>query len=374
MDMEIREVAGRKDLKTFIYLPEEIHKGHRTWIHPIYMDEWTYFNPKKNVAFSYCDTILLLAFRNGRAVGRIMGIINTRYNEHKNEKTARFGYLETWEEREVAVALLERIEEWARDKGMTRVVGPYGFSDQDPEGFLVEGFDIRATIATYHNFDWMPGMVESAGYSKDIDYVVYKIDISQGLPEFYEKIFTRINRRKTFEIINFKKKKEMKPWIKPILGLMNECYMDSNIYGYSPLSEKEMEDLARRYWTILDQRFIKVVLKDGEIVAFIIAIPDMTEGIQRARGHILPFGIFKILRAAKKTKQLDLLLGAVKEPYRGMGIDVLMGFATIASAHEANMLMIDTHHEMETNLKVRAEMERAGGEIYKKYRVFQKDL
>jgi hypothetical protein len=220
----------------------------------------------------------------------------------------------------------------------------------------------------------MPGMLESAGYSKDIDYVVYKIDISKGLPEFYEKIFNRINRRKTFDIINFEKKKEMKPWIKPILGLMNECYMESNIYGYAPLSEKEMEELARRYWTILDQRFIKVVLKDGEVVAFIIGIPDMTVGIQRARGHILPFGIFKILRAAKKTKQLDLLLGAVKEPYRGMGIDVLMGFAMIASAHKAGMQMIDTHHEMESNLKVRAEMERAGGQIYKKYRVFQKEL
>ena len=374
MDIQIREVESRKDLKTFIYLPEEIHKGHKTWVHPIYMDEWTYFNPRKNEAFSYCDTILLLAFRDGKAIGRIMGIINTRYNEHRDEKTARFGYLETWEEQEVVSALLARIEEWAREKGMTKVVGPYGFSDQDPEGFLIEGFDLRATIATYHNFNWMPGIMENAGYSKDIDYFVYKIDISQGLPELYEKIFNRLSRRETFEIINFKKKKEMKPWIKPILGLMNECYMDSNIYGYAPLSEKEMEELAKRYWTILDQRFIKVVLKDGEIVAFVIGIPDMTEGIQRARGHLLPFGIFKILRAAKKTKQLDLLLGAVKEQYRGMGIDVLMGFPLITSAHEAGMLLADTHHEMETNTKVRAEMERVGGEIYKKYRVYQKAL
>lgn len=374
MDIQIREVESRKDLRKFIYLPEEIHKGHTTWVHPIYMDEWTYFNPRKNEAFSYCDTIVLLAFRDGKVIGRIMGIINTRYNEHRDEKTARFGYLETWEEQEVVSALLARIEEWAREKGMTKVVGPYGFSDQDPEGFLIEGFDLRATIATYHNFDWMPGILENAGYSKDIDYFVYKIDISRDLPELYEKIFNRISRRGTFEIINFKNKKEMKPWIKPILGLMNECYMDSNIYGYAPLSEKEMEELAKRYWTILDQRFIKVVLKDGEIVAFIIGIPDMTEGIQRARGHLLPFGIFKILRAAKKTTQLDLLLGAVKEPYRGMGIDILMGFPLIASAQEAGMLLADSHHEMETNTRVRAEMERAGGEIYKKYRVYQKAL
>jgi len=374
MDIQIREVENRKDLRTFIYLPEKIHAGHETWVPPIYMDEWTYFNPKKNKAFSYCDTTLLLAFRNGRAVGRIMGIINSRYNEHRNEKSARFGYLETWEDHDVLTALLNSIEDWAREKGMTMVVGPYGFSDQDPEGFLIEGFNLRATIATYHNFNWMPTMLEAAGYTKDIDYFVYKIDIPEELPELYRKIHARIAKRGSFEVVKFQKKKEMKPWIKPILRLMNECYMDSNIYGYAPLDEKEMEDLAKRYWPILNYRFIKAVCKEGEIVAFVIAIPDMTEGIQRARGHLFPFGLLKILRAAKKTKQLDLLLGAIKEPYRGMGLDVLMGVSMIFSAHEAGMEFMDTHHEMETNMKVRAEMERVGGKVYKKYRVFKKEL
>ena len=374
MDIQIREVENRKDLRTFIYLPEKIHAGHETWVPPIYMDEWTYFNPKKNKAFSYCDTTLLLAFRNGRAVGRIMGIINSRYNEHRNEKSARFGYLEIWEDHDVLTALLDSIEDWAREKGMTMVVGPYGFSDQDPEGFLIEGFNLRATIATYHNFNWMPTMLEVAGYTKDIDYFVYKIDILEELPELHRKIHARIMKRGNFEVVKFQNKKEMKPWIKPILRLMNECYMDSNIYGYAPLDEKEMEDLAKRYWPILNHRFIKVVRKEGEMVAFVIAIPDMTEGIQRARGHLFPFGLLKILRAAKKTKQLDLLLGAIKEPYRGMGLDVLMGFSMILSAHEAGMEFMDTHHEMETNMKVRAEMERVGGKVYKKYRVFKKEL
>ena len=374
MEIQIREVEGKKDLRTFIYLPEQIHRGHETWVPPIYMDEWTYFNPKKNNAFSYCDTVLLLAYKNGKAAGRIMGIINSRYNEHRGENTARFGYLESWDDQEVIEALLGSIEEWAGEKGMSKVVGPYGFSDQDPEGFLIEGFEYRATIATYHNFDWMPARVEAAGYTKDIDYVVYKVNMPDELPELYMKILARVEKRGEFKIVEFQKKKEMKPWIKPILGLMNECYMDSNIYGYAPLDEKEMEELAKRYWSILDQRFIKTVTKEGEIVAFIIGIPDMTEGIQKARGHLLPFGLFKILRSAKKTKQLDLLLGAVKEPYRGKGLDVLMGVAMIRSAHGAGMEFVDTHHEMESNLRVRAEMEKMDGEIYKRYRVFQKEL
>ena len=374
MDIEIREVKTRKDLKKFIYLPEKIHENHANWVHPIYMDEWNYFNPKKNEAFSYCDTIILLAFRGEEAVGRIMGIINSRYNEHKNEKTVRFGYLEAWEDEEVIHSLLSHVEDWARNKGMTKIVGPYGFSDQDPEGFLIEGFENRATIATYYNFEWMPSMIEKQGFTKDVDYFVYKLDVPKEVPEFYKRIYERAKKRGNFELIEFKKKKNIKPWIVPILSLMNECYLAGNIYGYTPLSEKEMKSLAARYLPVLDPRFVKAVLIEGEVASFVVGIPDMTEGIQKARGRLLPFGFLKVLRAAKKTKQLDLLLGAIKDKYRGRGLDAIMGIKMFISAQEAGMEIMDTHHEMEENVRVRAEMERMGGKLYKKFRVYKKQL
>jgi hypothetical protein len=374
MALEIRGVKNRKDLKTFIYLPEKIHADHENWVHPIYIDEWNYFNPKKNKAFTYCDTILLLAFRDEKPVGRIMGIINSRYNEQRNEKTARFACLETWEDGEVVHTLLSQVEEWSAKKGMAKIIGPYGFSDQDPEGLLIEGFENRATIATYYNFEWMPSLVEKEGYTKDVDYFVYKLDVPKEFPEFYKKIYERIKRRGKFEIVEFRKRKELKPWIIPVLDLMNECYTGSNIYGYTPLDEKEMNDLAKRYMPVLDPRFVKAVKSDNEVVAFIVGVPDMTEGIQKARGRLLPFGFLKILRAAKKTKQLDLLLGAIKEQYRGRGLDVLMGVRMILSAHEAGLEFMDTHHELESNVKVRAEMEKMGGRLYKRFRVYQKKL
>jgi hypothetical protein len=374
MKVTVKEVKSRKDLKKFIYLPEKIHADHKTWVHPIYMDEWTYFDAKKNKAFSYSDTILLLAYKGDDVVGRIMGIINSRYNEYKKEKTARFGYLETWEDEDVIRVLLQAVEDWAREKGMTKMIGPYGFTDQDPEGFLVEGFEHHATIATYHNFDWMPQMIEKLGYAKDVDYYVYKLDVPKELPEFYKKILERVKRKGTFELVELRKRRQIKSWIIPVLDLMNECYIGSNIYGYTPLDKQEMTDLAKRYLPVLDPRFVKVVTKDGEIVAFVVGIPDMTEGIKKARGRLLPFGFLKILRAAKKTKQLDLLLGAVKECHRGRGLDVLMGVGMIISAQEAGFEVMDTHHELESNVKVRAEMEKMGGKLYKKYRVFQKTL
>jgi len=374
MALEIKEVASARDRHTFIYLPEKIHRGHRNWVPPIWLDEKKYFNPKKNRAFSYCDTIMLLAYRDSVPVGRIMGIINSRYNEYRQEKTARFGYLETYEDKEVVQALLGRIEDWVHHKGMVKIVGPYGFSDQDPEGFLIQGFENRATIATYYNFEWMPRMVEELGYTKDIDYFVYKIIIPKELPDFYQKIYDRVMRRGGFTILEFKKRREIKPWIRPVLSLMNECYLSGEIYGYAPLDEREMDELAKRYLPVIDPRFVKLVLKDNEAVAFIVGIPDMTEGIQKARGRLLPFGFIHILRAARRTKQLDLLLGAIKEKYRGMGLDVLMGVKMLMSAWEAGFEIIDTHHEMETNVRVRAEMERMGGQVYKIYRVYQKPL
>ena len=374
MNVDIKEVKTRKDLKIFIFLPEKVHANHQNWVHPVYMDEWKFFDPGKNKAFSYCYTILLLAFHGNKAVGRIMGIINSRYNEHRKEKTARFGYLETVEDEEVVSSLLSYVEDWAKKRGMTKIVGPYGFSDQDPEGFLMEGYENRATIATYYNFEWMPRFVERQGYTKDVDYFVYKLVVPKEMPEFYKRIYERVQRKGNFEIVEFRKRKEMKPWIKPILRLMNECYTGSSIYGYAPLDEKEMENLAKRYMPVLDPRFVKAVKKDDEVVAFIVGMPDITEGIQKARGHLLPFGFLKILRAAKKTKQLDLLLGAIREQYRGRGLDVFMGVKILLSAHEAGLEVIDTHHEMEENVKVRAEMERMGGKIYKRFRVFQKAL
>jgi len=374
MGLEIREVKTGADRKIFIFLPEKLHAGQASWVHPIYMDEKKYFDPKKNKAFEYCDVGMWLAFRDGRAVGRIQGIINRRFNAHRKEDIARFANLECEEDRETFQTLVRTVEDWARAKGATRIIGPYGFSDQDPEGWLIQGFEHRATIATYYNFEWMPRFIEEMGYGKDVDYFVYKIPVPKEMPELYTKVFERTQRRGSFVIREFTKRKDLKPWVVPIFSLMNECYMNSNIYGYAPLTEKEMQDLAKRYLPVVDPRFVKVVTKDDQPAAFIIAMPDMTEGIQKARGRMLPFGFLKILKAARKTKQLDLLLGAIKESHRGVGLDALMGYKMFRSAMAAGMEFMDTHHELESNEKVRAEMIRQGGVLYKKFRVWTKNL
>lgn len=372
MPVHLTPVSTRRDLRRFIYLPARLHRHHAKWMPPIYMDEWTYFDARKNRAFGYCDTTLALARKDGALVGRVMGIINRRYNEMLNERTGRFACLECTEDREVAHALLTHVEEWARGKGMTKVVGPLGFNDQDPEGFLVEGFEHEPTIVTYYNFEYVLRFLEAEGYSKDVDYVVYRVPVPDRVPELYERVAQRFAARSEFALVEFRTRREMKPYIRPVLGLMNETFV--GIYGYSPLDQDEMNELAKRYLPLLDPRFVKIVAREGRVVGFVIGIPNLYEGIVKSGGHLFPFGLLHIIRAARRAKQLDLLLGGIKEEYRSRGLDALMGAAMLRSAIGAGFRVMDSHHELESNTRMRAEMERAGGEVYKRYRIFQKPL
>ncbi len=373
MGIEIREVLTGKQKKQYIYLPARLHKGHSNWVPPIWMDERTYYNPGKNKSFQKCDTILFLALKDGRTVGRIMGIVNRKYNEERNEKHARFSWLESTEDPELVKALLGATEDWARGLGMERIVGSLGFSDKDPQGLLIEGFDESIVIATNCNHHWLPDMVSACGYEKDVDLLVYKVDIPEIVPEIYLRISDRVLSRNNLVVREFRKRKELRKVIHPVLGLMNDTF--EGLYGFDKLSLKEMDEFANRYIPILDPRFIKVIETiEGKTVAFIIGMPDVSKGIIRSGGRLLPFGLFQILRSGKRTKQLNLLLGAVHEDYRNHGLDALMATKMIASARDAGLEYIDSHLELESNLKVRAEMERFGGKIYKRYRIYKKDL
>lgn len=374
MDIRVYPVESKSDLRKFIHLPAKIHKNHTNWVPPIYMDEWQFFNPKKNRLFSHSDTILLLASQNNQVVGRIMGIINHRYNEAQNENNARFCFLETYDNYEVAEALLKAIEDWARTKKMDKVVGPLGFSDKDPQGLLIEGFDQPIVIATNCNFPYMVDFVVKAGYGKEIDLVVYKVNVPDRIPEFYSKILERsLRNNKELKVVDFYTRKQIKPYVTPVLELVNETFKE--IYGFAALDEEEMKEFATRYLPILDPRFIKIVVNENNnVVAFILGMPDISEGIKKCKGYLFPFGIIQIFRSQKRTHQLNLLLGGIQEHYRNKGIDTIMGVKMLEEAQKAGLKYIDSHLELENNLKMRAEMEKMGGVVYKRYRIFNKSI
>ena len=371
-ELQIKTVETRKQLREFIMLPAQLHKGRQNWVPPIYRDEWNYFDNKQNLAFSYCNTILALAYRGNELVGRIMGINNLRHNSANNEMTARFSHFECIDDSAVAHELLRYIENWAMAQGLTKIIGPFGMNYHDPMGFIVEGFNYSPAITTYQNFEYILLLLEKEGYVKEEDLVVYKIPIKKNVPDFYQRIHQKVLANQHIRKVNFRSAKEMKNYILPVLKLFNETF--SGIRGYSQLDEEEMKKLAQHYLPALDPRFVKVVEYDGVVVGFTIAMPNISKGIIASGGRLFPFGFLKIIQAQKQSKQLDLLIGGIHEKYRGLGIDVLMGLDIIESARKAGFEFIDSHLELESNVKVRAEMEKQGGIVYKRYRIFRKDL
>ena len=269
--------------------------------------------------------------------------------------------------------MLSAAEDWAKEHGLTKLVGPLGFSNQDPQGFIVEGFEERPSISTIHNFEYVPSLIEKAGYEKEIDFVTYKIPIPDKAPDLYYTLAPRVMKRNNVTLKQFKRKSQAKPYLPKMLRLMNDTYR--GIYGFVPLTEREIKRSIRNYYQIFSPEFLKIVEDaEGNTVAFIIGIRDITLGMKASGGRLFPLGYFKIKRIQGQAKRLDLLLGAIQEKYRNRGLNVLMALAMLKSAQEAGIEYIDSHHELESNTLVQAEMKRMGGFIYKRHRVYKKEL
>jgi len=303
-----------------------------------------------------------------------MGIISCNYNTLHNENHARFTFVETWNDLEVFRALIDFVSEWAREKGMVKLVGPLGFSDKDPQGFLIEGYDQPVSIASNCNFPYLVDFTEKTGFSKKVDLVVYKIAVPNEMPEFYNRISERFYRNNAnLKIVEFNSRNKIKPFIKPVFQLINRTFND--IYGFIPFTEKEMLDFANRYLFLINPKFVKIVANEhNQVVSFIIAMSDISHGIQKSKGYLVPFGFVHVFRAGKKSKQLNLLLGAIAPDYQGRGLDVLMAVKMLNAAKAAGKQTIDTHLELEYNTKVRGEMEKLGGTVYKRFRIYEKEL
>jgi hypothetical protein len=280
--------------------------------------------------------------------------------------------MECYNDKDVFHALISRVEKWVKDQGMVKIVGPLGFSDKDPQGFQIEGFEYPQFMTSPNNSAYMPELIEAEGYEKKVDLVNYLGKIPEKFPVVYEKVLARVDKMKEYQIIEFTRKSELKAYIIEVLELMNETFAE--IYGFVPLNDKEKKDFAARYLPVLDPKFIKLIKVDGVLAGFAIGMPDFSKGIRDAKGKLFPFGIFKILSDSKKSRKLLMMLGGVKKEFRGKGLDVLMGVKILQSGMKHKMDTLDSHLVLENNRKMRGEYERVGCQVVKKFRIYQKDL
>jgi len=373
MPLQLKVVDNKALLKEYIYLCQHIYKNESRWVPPFYMDEWAFHDPKKNKTLENCDTQRWLLYQDGKAVGRTMGIIHHTHNRDHHEKTARFFHFDCVNNQEVAHELLQTAENWARSKGMNKLIGPFGFSDKDPQGLQIEGLDYLPVLATPANPTYLPLLVMAKGYDKEIDCVSYQMKVPASVPPLYQRIYDRITQNGKLKLVEFKSKRHLSPFILPVLRLVNETY--SSLFGFTPMSEAEMKKLAGQYLPVLDPEFVKVVVNGtNEVIAFVVAMPDMSAGIQKAKGKLFPLGFLYVMAAMHKSKQLNLMVGAIKNGYRGTGISALMGKALIESANKRGMEIMDSHLILENNWQMRGECEKIDGRVCKRYRIFSKWL
>jgi GNAT superfamily N-acetyltransferase len=371
--IHVSVVSGAADMRTYLRLSDTLPDQRPNRVPLLRMDEREFHDPKRNPQLARCDVRYWLARRDDVPVGRVMGIIHRQHNQVHGERTARFYDLHCIRDRSTVVALLDAAAQWARSADMDRIIGPFGFSDKDPQGLQIEGFAHLPVIATPTNPDWLPAIVEACGYGKFEDMVSYRLDIPRELPAVYHAIGERCLRNFGLHRVPLRTKRELKPWVVPVLRLVNATYGD--LLGFTPMSEAEMQALAAKYMFILDPELVHLIADaNNEPAAFVIASPDMSEGFVRANGRLLPFGWWHILQAMKHAKQMDLLLGAVRPDLQGKGLTAALGIPLFEAARQRGYTHLDSHLIMERNTRMRGELERLGAVVWKRYRVYQKPI
>ena len=377
MSVEIKKVTTKSELKRFIRFNHEFYKDNPYSVPDLYDDMLNTFSPKKNAAFEFCEADYFLALRDGKIVGRVAAIINRRANETWNRKTVRFGWIDFIDDMEVSTALIDTVKQWGKERGMTEIEGPLGFTDMDAEGMLVEGFDQLSTMATIYNYPYYPQHMERLGLSKSADWVEMKIYVPDAIPEKHRRISDIIAKRYNLHIRKLKSKKEVRQSgvAHDIFRLINDAY--TPLFGYSRMTERQIDQYVKMYVPVLDLRMVSIVENEqNEIVAVGISMASLSRALQKAKGRLLPFGWYHLLKALmwKRPKVLDLLLVAVRPDYQGKGVNALLFTDLIPVYKELGFEYAESNPELEMNEKVQNQWQYFKTEQHKRRRCFKADI
>lgn len=375
MSVTIRRVSSRKEVKDFVKVPFSIYKDNPYWVPPLIRDEMEIFDPRKNPAFEYADCRLFIAEKDGCPVGRVAAIDNRAANEKYNVRNLRFGWFDTIDDIEVAKALFDAVEAYAAELGMETITGPHGFCDLDPQGMQVEGFDKLATISGYYNFPYYRPLVEQCGYEKEIDYVEFLTQVPHetGIPEKLVRLSERVLERSKLRLLKFRNRKEIVKRGEELFHLLDEAF--ENIYGSVPLNEHQIQYYVKKYISFVDKDLIKAVVNEEDrMIGFMITMPSLSRAFQKARGRLLPFGWYHILKSIKSNDILDFYLAGVDEHYRGLGVDLLMVVSITQTALQKGFKCAESNQELETNAKVQAQWKYFNPQNHKRRRIFKKIL
>ena len=376
MAIEIKTVNTRKELKTFVRFANRMYKGNKYYVPCMPMDDMKTLDKNYNAAFEFCEAEYFLAYKDGQLVGRVAAILNKKANQAWNVNQVRFGWFDFIDDIEVSKALLDAVIAFGKARGVNQIVGPLGFTDFDPEGMLVEGFDRISTMALIYNHPYYPEHMKQLGYVKETGWVEYRLTLPDEVPERHLKVAEYVTAKYGLKIVKKTKSQVNKEkYGQKIFRLINETYCD--LYGFSLLSEKQIDQFVDTYLGVIDMDMLSFVEdRDGNLIAAGLTMPSIAETLQKCNGEMFPFGWYQLLRTMywRKPDTLELLLIGVKPEWQSKGVNSLVFVDLLKRVKKMGFKYAETNANLETNTKVQAMWSIFEKEQHKKRWVFGKEI
>lgn len=372
MNIEIKEVVEKKHFNDFVNVQFSIYKNNKFWVPPIKKDEIKALKSEFNPAFRFCKAKFWVAYKDNKCVGRIGAIINEQYNKKTGEKIGRFSRSEFINDDEVVALLFNTAENWLKNQGMTAVQGPLGFTNLDHQGMLVEGFDHLPSAASEYHLPYYQEQLVKLGYEKEIDWVEFRLFL-EGMPEKAKRGAEIVKQRSNLTVKSFTKTKELQPYSIQLFEILNEAF---NELPFVVQLDKQMIDYyVNRYLMLLNPEFIKLVFdEDTNLIAFIIGLPSLSEGLQKAKGSLFPFGWYHLNKALKHPKVIDLMLTGILPKYQAKGVTAVLFYELHEVMEKYGVTEMETTGVFETNQKVIQNWKNYKHLQHKRKRCWKKNL
>lgn len=369
------DLKDKADVMRFIQLSFDLYAGHPQWVPPFIVDVKTMLNPDKHPYYEHSEAVFFIAERDGEVVGRIGALENKPFNQYHDAKDAEFYLFECVNDQEVANALFERVFEWARARGLNKLVGPKGFGPLDGYGIQIEGFEHRQMMNMMnYNYPYYRDLVENLGFTKIVDFVSSYVDPQEfHLPPKVRKAAEIAKKRGTFKVLDFKNKRELKRWAGKIGQAYNQAFVKN--WEYYPLSQREIDFVVDNVMTIVDPNLIKIIVKDGDVVGFVFPFPDVSAAMKKNKGKLGPIEILRLLIEIKRTNWISFNGVGILPEYQGLGGNAIMYAELEKSMHQTTQFI---HSELtqvaETAEQMRKDLKNLGVRFYKNHRVYQRDI
>jgi len=374
LTVEQVDLQSKRQVRRFVDIPYRLYKHHPQWVPPLRMDIELMLNKQKHPFYDHSDADFFIAVRDGRDVGRIAAIENRHFNEYHHTRQAQFYLFDCEDDQEAATALFQKVFDWARTRGLDKIVGPKGFGALDGYGLLIEGFEHRQMMTMMnYNYSYYPRLVEALGFHKEVDFIsCYLSSAAFHLSDRIHSIAERVQRRGTLQVKRFKDKNELKAWASRIGKAYNNAFV--NNWEYFPLTDREIKFILDNILVIADPRLIKVITHGDDVVGFLFGFHDISAALQRAKGHLFPIGLPALLLELRRTKWIALNGAGILPEFQGRGGNALLYAEMEKTINDFSFDHADLTQIADTAVQMRSDLINIGGKLYKTHRVYAKEL